>query len=173
MRLKCGLWNSLLALSTSSCKNALEQRANPEWAEEVKSKKVDYNLDEVGRALHVRLGEIKPGLPGPGSAASLDAVSHCSPEVKSWMEDPSKALLPQNQWLTTVPKARVQVESHVKWEAIVGHRLSLGIVVPIDDEVTFTVGVEPCLMVYLQSNRRVGQAWGSVDRQALSSTGFL
>ena len=99
-----------------------------------------YDIDNGTRALHLRLGELRPGLPAAEVAARLDPRDHVSGEVKAWLDDPQLALLPRSQWPEEVPKARLLVESLDEWAAIVAHLYSLGIVAPIEEQDIFSVG---------------------------------
>ncbi|CAK0799563.1 unnamed protein product, partial [Prorocentrum cordatum] len=104
-----------------------------------------YDIDSGTRALPLRLGELRPGLPAADVAGRLDPRAHVSPEVLTWLDDPSVALLPRAQWPSEVPKARLLVDSPAEWARIVGHLYSLGIVEAIEDEQIFRADGVPVL----------------------------
>ena len=112
----------------------IQKLASPNWHTEVAEHKVDYNLDESGRALPLKLYELMPGLPDEGVAASLNAVDHCSDEVREWLVDPTRALRQKSEWPERVPRATLQVESRADWYEVAKHLCRLGILVPIDHE---------------------------------------
>ncbi|CAK0793653.1 unnamed protein product, partial [Prorocentrum cordatum] len=104
-----------------------------------------YDIDSSTRALPLRLGELRPGLPAADVAGRLDPRVHASPEVLAWLDEPTLALLPRAQWPPEVPKARLLVDSPAEWAKIVGHLYSLGIVEAIEDEHIFQVNDTPVL----------------------------
>ncbi|CAK0868476.1 unnamed protein product [Prorocentrum cordatum] len=104
-----------------------------------------YDIDSGTRALPLRLGELRPGRPAADVAGRLDPRAHVSPEVLTWLDDPSVALLPRAQWPSEVPKARLLVDSPAEWARIVGHLYSLGIVEAIEDEQIFRADGVPVL----------------------------
>ncbi len=99
----------------------------------------DYSGKATARALPLRLGEIAPGLPEPGVAARLRAEDFVSPEVLSWLVDPTRVLLPEDQWPDEVPQAKVHVDDVSHWHEVAAHLYRLGILGPIAEDEIFTV----------------------------------
>lgn len=79
------------------------------WSEEIKRNIIDYNGDEGCTALPLKLGELLPGLPAKGVAASVDALSLADVEFRMWVSEPSWVLRPSEEWPESVPPASVQV----------------------------------------------------------------
>ena len=51
-----------------------------------------------------------------------------------WLRDPHGHLLPRTEWLSVVPKAKVQVESTGEYYSIIQHLFKIGIVDVIPEE---------------------------------------
>ena len=56
------------------------------------------SLDETGLALPVVYGELLPGLPPAGVAASNDALELAEGSVREWLLHPERALKPEAIW---------------------------------------------------------------------------
>ena len=90
-------------------------RRFPAWNEILRERRINYNLEETGKAYPLVLAELLPGLPKKEFAAKLHLLDYCSSEVASWLSDPSCVLLPESRWPSAVPKARVNVASESEW----------------------------------------------------------
>lgn len=67
------------------------------------------------KALPLKWGQLKLGLPPPGFAASLAIVDYVDPYVREFLEIPDMALLPESKWPLEVPRAKVQAKRKDDW----------------------------------------------------------
>ena len=63
------------------------------WKEELKGKRISYDGDELQTAMDMTLEQIVAGLPAAGVAASVDALSLATGEVRECLGDPARVLL--------------------------------------------------------------------------------
>ena len=110
----------------------------PDFHELVKSKTIDYNGEECGHALPLKLDELRPGLPPLGVAGTLEAHAVAGPDVRRWLEDPSRALKPVSEWPQAVPQTKINA-TRQEWEKLCGTLFELGIIAPIAASDVFEV----------------------------------
>jgi hypothetical protein len=91
--------------------------AFPSWRDEVRLRRLDYNLEESGVVLPLKLGELLPGLPDACIAASLRAVDFAGEDVRKWLLNPLLVVKPEADWPDEVQKtigmAKVIEESQI------------------------------------------------------------
>jgi len=112
----------------------------PTWSEEIKKRVVDYNGDENCHAPPLKLGELLPGFPEKGVAASVDALDLADDDFKMWVREPFWVLRPQNEWPESVPPASVQVRSPSDWHEVAAHLVDVGVSEVIPRSEIFTEG---------------------------------
>ena len=64
------------------CKRELKVADCPKPETILKTRKLDYSGDEIGKALPLVAAELEPGLPESEAAAQIPAAALCSPEMQ-------------------------------------------------------------------------------------------
>ena len=115
--------NSIPSLAQSQVLNNIQQNVAyflksspseiqaPDWHEVIKSKKMDYDGQEVSHAMPIKLEELRPGLPEKGVCASIDADTIVGEHLRPWLYRPHDFLIAEKDYPAKVPRAVVQVES--------------------------------------------------------------
>ena len=73
--------------------------------------------EEATTALPLVAGELEPGLPAPGVAGTIPAITVVSSEVAAWLSEPKSQILPSEKWPPEVPKARMNC-SKAEWNKV-------------------------------------------------------
>ena len=103
------------------------------WKEELRMRKIGYDGEEVGLPHSLTLEQIKPGLPPPGVAASLDALRFATGEVREVLMDPFRLLKPLAEW-DEAPRQSKIWSSEEDFERIADYLLELGILEEVSME---------------------------------------
>jgi hypothetical protein len=69
-----------------------------EWAEELKSRRIDYSMNEISTPHKLTVEQIKPGLPPKGVAASVDASELAVGEIREILLNPGSIIRPPERW---------------------------------------------------------------------------
>ncbi len=106
---------------------------------------INYDLSEQGRPLPLKLSQLMNGFPLPGQAAILDPLRFCDEAASHVILHPECYLLPEEEFPSSVPLARVHVESLADYYEILEYLLHLRIVREIKWEDIFPIRGEPLL----------------------------
>ena len=98
-----------------------------EWVEELKSRRLDYSMNEISTPHKLTLEQILPGLPPKGIAASIDASELAVGEMKRILLDPDSIVRPPERWEEAPRRTRFWVEKD-QWELIADHLEDLGLI---------------------------------------------
>ena len=80
--------------------------------------KFDYGGEPVCYMEDLIASKVIACWPQVGEAAIQDAIRFVRPEVRTWLENPRRTLLPRDKWPEQCPKSRVRA-SDAEWELIV------------------------------------------------------
>ncbi len=100
------------------------------------------SLDDNCMALPVVFGELEPGLPKAGIAASVPAVRIAEGAVLEWLQNADRAVLPKDEWPEVFPSALVQ-GTYQEYAKLMRHLWSIGMARPISEKDMFFVNGKP------------------------------
>ena len=107
---------------------------------------INYDLSEQGRMLLLKLDQLMSGFPLPGQAAILDPLHFCDEAAAHVLLHPECYLLPEGEFPSSVPPARVHVDSLADYYEVVEYLLFLGVVREIKWEDIYRIGGKPLLL---------------------------
>jgi hypothetical protein len=113
--------------------------AFPSWHDEVRLRRLDYNLEESGIVLPLRLGELLHGLPDAGIAASLRAADIAGVGVRKWLRNPFLVVRPVTEWPDEVLNARLAGSCEEDWFVTEVLLWSFGMAKVSEENPSFTV----------------------------------
>ena len=91
-----------------------------------------YDGTVVVKASKLTPEQIEPGLPNPEHAGKADLLEGCDGDVRYYLEDAERCLLPEDQVVRPLPRPRVMVASQADWEQTCSLLYQRGIVRRID-----------------------------------------
>ena len=79
-------------------------------------KQPGYDFTAVVKASKLTPVQIEPGLPKPEHAGKADLLEGCDGDVRYYLEDASRCLLPSDQVVRPLPQPKVMEASQDDWE---------------------------------------------------------
>ena len=89
-----------------------------DWRRLLAAKSVDYNQDLVLKGRPLTWSQVEAGLPPPGVAGGVRAVSLAAPPMARLLADPMLSVKPREEWPDTLRRTRVLAKPN-EWPKIV------------------------------------------------------
>ena len=87
-----------------------EPPKDADWQRLLRSKKVGYGGEVVGKAQKITLEQVLPGLPPEGLGASVSAHGLATGKVRELLADPSLVIKAVEEWPETTPRASIMAD---------------------------------------------------------------
>ncbi|CAK0857372.1 unnamed protein product, partial [Prorocentrum cordatum] len=116
-----------------------------DWAETLRHARLDYQGEEMKVPEKLTWEQIEPALPPVGQSARVRATGLVQGVLKHNLENPQLCLLPEGEWPTAVPTAKVWVDGEADWHRICQGAARRGIFSFISERDVFKVKGTPVL----------------------------